>query len=229
MPTWLPVREADRLLWLQNANLKIGTYVGTASIVAGDVTLFNNWTLSYQWILNRKDQIRTVSQDLTEWGDIYANGPEGTALGAFPVAPVYPAAPGLFVPTAGMFIQVVRLMERIRNSAGFTTAIGEDLGIMPGGGGAPLGDPTIECVALPNSEVRVNWVKSSSDGVLVESQRAAEVAWTSLGTDTSSPYLDSRDPLVAGQPEVRRYRVRYVVNDVPTGSYSDVSTVTTVP
>lgn len=44
----------------------------------------------------------------------------------------------------------------------------------------------------------------------------------------SWPYLDSRDVLVAGQPEVRRFRVRYVVNDVAVGNYSDVATLTTV-
>lgn len=110
-----------------------------------------------------------------------------------------------------------------------STAIGEDLGIVPPAGGPPLGDPVLDLVALPASEVRVNWVKSSADGLLVESQRAAEVVWTVLGADNNSPYLDARDALVAGQPEVRRYRGRYIVNDEPVGNYSAVATVTTIP
>lgn len=61
------------------------------------------------------------------------------------------------------------------------------------------------------------------------SQRAAEGTWTVLGTDNNSPYLDARAALVAGQPEVRRYRGRYIVNDVPVGNYSAVATVTTIP
>jgi hypothetical protein len=230
VPTWIPVRESDRLVWLQNFNLKIGLYVGTASITAGDVTLVGNWLATYLWIINRAEQIRTVSQDLTTWKSIFADGPEGAALGAFPTAPVYPATPPLFTPTAGMFLQLVRMAERIRNSAGYTQAIGEDLGIVPpGGGGGPLPDPVIELIALPNSEVRVNWVKGRADSIIIESQRAGETTWTLLGTDSSSPYLDSRAPLVAGQPEVRRYRVRYVVNDEPVGNYSAVASVTTVP
>jgi hypothetical protein len=47
--------------------------------------------------------------------------------------------------------------------------------------------------------------------------------------DRFSPYLDSREPLVAGQPEVRRYRIRYLVGDEPVGKYSAVASVTTVP
>src|SRR3990172_7603932 len=96
-----------------------------------------------------------------------AAGPIGTPLGAAPVAPVYPAPPGLFTPTAGAFTQIVAQAERIRNTAGYTTAIGEDLGIVPPAGVIVLGDPTFTAVAQPNSEVRLDWVKSTSDGVIV--------------------------------------------------------------
>jgi len=66
------------------------------------------------------------------------------------------------------------------------------LGILPPPGGPTLGDPVLDLVVLPGSEVRVNWVKSSADGLPVESQRAAEVTWTVLGTDNNSPYLGAR-------------------------------------
>jgi hypothetical protein len=44
-----------------------------------------------------------------------------------------------------------------------------------------------------------------------------------------SPYTDTREPLHAGVPEVRRYRLRYVKGDVPSGEYTDTMTVTTTP
>lgn len=226
--TWLPRREADRLVWLQNFALKLNVYVGTAGIVAGDVTNVNGYRDLYLWILNRTDQVRTVSQNLTEWKRLLSDGPIGTPIGAAPAAPVYPAAP-LFVPVAGIFPLIIALAERIRNTAGYTTAIGEDLGIEPPVGGVPLGDPSFAVVALPGSEVRLDWVKSTSDGVLIEGQRAAEVVWTSLGTDRYSPYVDGRAPLVAGQPEVRRYRMRYLDGDDAVGAWSPVVSVTTVP
>ncbi|MFN8218639.1 MAG: hypothetical protein U0S12_00700 [Fimbriimonadales bacterium] len=228
MATWLPLRESDRLTWLQNFALKLNTYVGTAGIVAADVTAVNFYRDIFLWTINRTDQVRTVSQDLTEWKRLLTDGPIGTPIGAVPTAPTYPAVP-MGTPVAGIFPLIIALAERIRNTAGYTTAIGEDLGIVPPVGGAPLGDPVFELVALPGSEVRVNWVKSSADGLLVESQRAAEVAWTVLGTDNNSPYLDARPPLAAGQPEVRRYRGRYIVNDEPVGNYSAVASVTTIP
>ena len=229
MPTWLPTREADRLVWLQNYALKLNVYVGTAGIAAGDVTLADGVRDSYQWIINRSDQLSTARQDINEWKRIFADGPIGTPLGAFPAAPVYPGVPPLVTPTAGAFAQLIALAERIRNTAGYTTAIGEDLGIVPPAGAFVLGDPTFTATPLPNSEVRLDWVKSSSDGVIVESQRAAEMTWTNLGTDRFSPFVDGRAALVAGQPEVRRYRIRYLDGDDPVGNYSATVSVTTVP
>jgi len=83
---------------------------------------------------------------------------------------------------------------------------------------------------LPRADADlVVWVKGVYDGVQIESQRAGETLWTLIGMDTSSPYLDSRAPLAAGVPEIRCYRLRYFPNDVPTGNYSDIVTVTTIP
>lgn len=228
MPTWLPPREADRLIWLQNFVLKLAVYVGTAGITAADVTFATGVRDAYQWILNRSDQINTVKQDINQWKAIFVAGPLGTPLGAYPLAPAYPAPP-LFIASADMFGQIVALCERIRNSAGYTTAIGEDLGIVPPGTGGALGDPTFTVTALPNSEVRLNWVKATSSGVVIESQRANETDWTFLANDTVSPYVDTREPLVASSPEVRRYRIRYLINDEPVGNYSAIVSVTTVP
>lgn len=52
---------------------------------------------------------------------------------------------------------------------------------------------------------------------LFADNRAAEGTWTVLGTHHNSPYLNARDALAAGQPEVRRYRGRYIVNDERVG------------
>jgi hypothetical protein len=121
------------------------------------------------------------------------------------------------------------LAERVRNTAGYTTAMGDDLGIALPASVTPLGDSTFTATGLPNSETRLNWVKASSDGVLVKSQRAGEVTWALHGIDRSWPYGDGRQPLVAGSPEVRRYRIRYLSGDDPVGNYSATVSGTKVP
>ena len=86
--------------------------------------------------------------------------------------------------------------------------------------------PDGKAEALPKYEVEISFVKRGHDGVDVESQRAAETAWTYLAFDGFSPYVDDRPPLVPDQPEERRYRLRYRDNDLPVGEYSDVYVVT---
>jgi len=228
MPSWLPRGQAQRLIWLQNFVLKLNVYVGTAGIVAGDVTTVTLYRDFYQWILNRSEQIGTLAQDINVWKSNLADGPLGTPLGSAPGAPVFPIVPA-GTPVAGIFVLIVQLAERIRNTAGITQAILEDLGIVGADSVPVLDDPTFTVTSLPNSQERLDFVKSFSDGVLVESQVGDETTWTLLGTDRFSPYLDARPPQVAGVPEVRRYRIRYLDGDTPVGNYSAVVTVTTIP
>lgn len=227
MPSWLPKAQALRLVWLENYKLKLAIYVGTAGITVADVTLAEDAYDAYAWTIARNEQLRALKEDLTAFKDILADGPIGTPLGAYPAAPVFPAAPGAV--SAGIFPQIILQADRIRNTTGYTRPIGEDLGIEPIGSSVTLGDPLFTALALPNSEVRLDWVKSIASGVLVESQRGNEVSWTVLGVDNYSPYLDARPALVPGQPEVRRYRIRYIVGDEAVGSYSAIVTVTTIP
>lgn len=227
-PSWLPTTDSGKLLFLQNAAAKVALYVGQAGIVAGDVTNMNGWRDWWQWILNRNEQLKSTKEEVNEFKDLMRDGPIGTGLGATPVAPTYPIAP-IFVISAGIFDQLVAFADRTKNTVGYTTVMGEDIGWEAVGGGAPLGDPLFDLLALVGSQVQLDWVKSIADGCVIESQRADEIVWTVLATDHFSPYIDTRAPLVPGQPEVRRYRIRYLVGDDPVGNYSGTFSVTTIP
>jgi len=50
-----------------------------------------------------------------------------------------------------------------------------------------------------------------------------------LGIDLNSPYLDERALLVAGQPEVRDYRLQFYDDDGPTGDFTPIQSVTVTP
>ena len=69
------------------------------------------------------------------------------------------------------------------------------------------------------------------DQIEIQSQRAAEAgwAWALLVFDTNSPYVDGRAPVAAATPEQRRYRARFVDNDLPVGDWSDTVEVTARP
>ena len=75
-------------------------------------------------------------------------------------------------------------------------------------------------------EIRLDWKKMGADGVAIYSRLAGQVAWTRIGTDTSSPYIDGRPLAVAGVPETREYMLRGMVKDDEIGLDSDIQRIT---
>ena len=80
---------------------------------------------------------------------------------------------------------------------------------------------------IPTSESEL--VVWANDQIEIHSKRGVEPDFSLLPVDTNNPYLDARAPLVAGVPEVREYKARYRDNDVPTGTWSAIVSVTAQP
>lgn len=122
------------------------------------------------------------------------------------------------------------LVKRIKAHLLYTEVIGGDLGIIASTiAPSPNAKPTGSARALANSQVELKFVKRGFSGIQVESKRGAEANWSVLGNYLRSPILDTRPLLVAGQPETRSYRYRYLSGNDPVGTVSDTFTVTTIP
>ena len=121
-------------------------------------------------------------------------------------------------------------MRRLKAHPNYTTAIGDDLGIVrPHSAPNNLITPTFTAEVLPNSKVKINFKKKGFSGVYLESQRGNETGWSYLGTFISSPFEDSREPEVDNKPEKRTYRMRYLKGNNFFGQVSDTVTVSTLP
>lgn len=122
-----------------------------------------------------------------------------------------------------IILRVRKMIGRIKRAPGFTAIIGEELDIMPDESGTddPANAKPSFTTAAQVSGVLLDWLKGDFDGVLIESQRGAEATFTFLDKDIKSPYLDTRPNLTAGQPEKRRYRMIYLLDDQIVGQYSD--------
>jgi hypothetical protein len=89
-----------------------------------------------------------------------------------------------------------------------------------------IAKPSGRAIGQPDSEVRVEFTKSAFDGVLIESRRTGQQEWSRLAIDKFSPYVDSRPLARGGKPEVREYRMRFLMHDVPVGEWSDILVAT---
>jgi hypothetical protein len=125
---------------------------------------------------------------------------------------------------------VARARQRagqIKASPAYTTAIGEDCRVVPPeAADADTPKPVLKAKVQTDFAVLLTFAMYHHDQLEIQSQRAGETEWTTIGYDTNSPFNDTRAPLIAGQPENRRYRARYRDDDLPVGEWSDIVEVT---
>ncbi len=140
-----------------------------------------------------------------------------------------PAPPAVLV-AAGIISRIRAAIQRIKAHPGYTDAIGEQLQIVASKTdelNPSEAKPTFK--AVPSvGKITLDWTKGDFDSVVIESQRGAETTYTFLDKDFKSPFVDMRPNLVAGQPEVRRYRMIHLLDDEVVGTYSDEVAITTM-
>ncbi|MBS4029404.1 MAG: hypothetical protein KGZ58_12310 [Ignavibacteriales bacterium] len=195
---FLPRTDAQLNFWLNNFAGKIGNFAPEVGITPEQVTQFETDKTNLATRLNDVQTKKTAYQSSVTEKDVVKDA----------------------------------IIKRIRDAAvvmkrhtNYTVSMGEDLGIVPPEipgipGGTENAMPVFQAVELPD-RIRLDWVKDVFDGVVVQCKRGNETTFTTLGTDTISPYEDTRANLSLGTPEIRTYRLRYLLKDEEVGQWSD--------
>lgn len=117
-----------------------------------------------------------------------------------------------------------RIARQIKSSKTYTTAIGEDLGII--GSDVAEKDTAVMKPSLTakvnGHEVKLKFRKEGTDGIKLYSRRGNETEFTFLALNTASPFTDSRDKLDSAKPEQREYYCYFFDTDTEIGVQSDV-------
>jgi hypothetical protein len=122
------------------------------------------------------------------------------------------------------------IIRRLKAAPGYTDAIGYALKIVGSDDNTDMTTAKVDLSAtVKANDVALAFTKTKSDGVNIYSKRDGDADFVYLAHDTISPYVDNRDMLVPGKPEVRRYKAIYVVGDDETGYFSDEVVVTVQP
>ena len=207
---YLPTRIADRALWLQNFNTKIGGYATAFGISTTETGIINAFTLFYVWLAAFLGYLDEFKQSVTQFKNILSSAPVGTPLGTFPTytPPTMPTMPT----QSGLFNFISGIAKRIKAQTSiYTTAIGEDLGI--------IGDewdfdpdtfvPPLTSKLLPDG-VKLITEKSQTDGTNFYGSINGG-GWVLLGRDNTPPYVDTRPLTTPGVAEQRSYKCRGVI------------------
>ena len=228
---YFPAAQAAHPEWFNNLADHIDDYSAIHGLAAADVT-------------ELKEDCRYCAHAAGTWITEARNfGPSSTAalevlytgssagdyiLPGF-LPPALPA--GVSAVAAGALDRIFRKVQDIKNAPGFNEALGLALGIIGQTATTPPELPVFSLKALmggPCECVRVEFKKYGRMGVTIEGRRGTG-PWESLAIATDSPWLDDRPLLVATQPEVREYRLRFWDKGVPTGDWTDVARITVSP
>lgn len=225
----IPVTENGRKSWAENMLLKFPPLREQLGFTeAEEKALFDDlkmliYVITATQSINAEAKARTAYKRQMLDGEANGGGAPPLPLNTLPVPPATIVLPGV----TG---RIRAAIQRIKTQPGYTTAIGEQLQIEISGSNDlnhETAKPPFKASASIG-KVRLDWTKSELDGVVIESQRGAETAFSLLDKDFKPPFEDLRPNLVAGQPEVRRYRMIYLLDDALVGTYSDEVAVTTL-
>ena len=232
MPSTLPHNESELLPWARNFLAKFPPEAPNLGFAPPEIESIQADLASLIYLLELVPLYRTRMQELTAYKNLLKDGPSGAATGSLPTFSAPATPPRAVAP--GIVPRLQSVVQRARLHPSCTEALQKSLGIALSTAAASpslVGHvaPKARTASLPSNEVRIEFVRGDSDGVLVESRRGDETEWRPLAVDRFSPYVDTRPALKAGASEKREYRLRYLDEDDPVGPYSDILVVHTIP
>lgn len=193
---YIPKRDGDLLLWLENYKTKIalvGASFGMTATEIGDEQAECDKMI---------EAINTVKQ----------------AKDAFAAAVA--ARDAMFQQAVGMLRTNI---GRHKKAIGFTDTIAQDLGVV---GSSSVLNPTTYKASITaeifGGFVRIKFKKLGADGVNIYHRKKGSATWLFLARDTRSPYDDHIQLTTPNQPEHWEYMAYGVLDDEQIGLQSDI-------
>jgi hypothetical protein len=240
MSDYVKAGDIQFVAQLTNFKQKLPTYatlfgltVAQTDAVAADADY-----LSY--VVLRANGVPGFAQDWTKLKNIVRVGGDGTIIPPFPSPPDVSMPPAITIQpnVEGRFRTLVGQLKAHNN---YSKAIGEDLLIeaVDTEFDAENYKPEGSAKAVLNV-VTVKFSKKGVDGQAIYSKVTSGVSalpptpgsgsptpaslsqYSKIAIDFHSPYVDNRPLAVAGQPELREYYLRGVLNDEEIGVPSDI-------
>jgi len=226
---YYPTRSADQIVWLENFRNKLGTHGAALGLAAPTVA---NLVADARWLVYTLGSwlpaARAYTLACTAAAKEAQSGPGGSVALVLPVfvPPLLPAADGAIpavVPRPpGALTGIFDAVQAMKAAAGYTEAIGMDLGIE----GAADSGPDFATVqpilttTLSGSSVQVGWGWEGNAKYLdqCEIQVDRGQGWTLLTIDTTPNYWDNAAHPT--NPARWKYRAIYRVGDQQVGLWS---------
>ena len=222
--SYLPVSDADRVVWLNNFSSRIGQYASSLGLIASELVSVQRDAAMFSYIVQLHDSGHQYWTALSGLKKQLRSSPQQSAAPAIPSSPAAGAPPA--VVSSGVFNRIVLLVARIKQSSAYSTTMGQDLNVIPP---AIVFNPND---MLPNLSIRIEsghpllkWRKGEADGVQLYVDRRDTNGFVPLAKVFRNTYLDTM-PVPANQfTATWDYKARYLIGDDEVGQFSVVISV----
>lgn len=225
-PDYYPIKLADKGPWHGNFSAK-ATLTGTLyGLSAAQVTQAAVDAEVVRLLINHNEQVDAFSKALTAFMRRMLRGKPTDPAGQPPTPPA-----ALILPPGGLAAIEARTRQYagiIKASSAYNKGVGEGYGIVAPERGE-LATPRIRSArALTNSMIELKVRKPGYRAAVVDCRRG-DGDWEQVAFMTTAVWIDTRPPLVPGQPEVREYRCQGYAGNRRVGDFSQVVSIVTVP
>lgn len=221
---YLPSTDAEKAIWLNNFTIKVSMYASTLGVSATELSNLQKDNAAYQYVIDLLNQYRRAVSNLTSYKNMMKHAVNNQQLGVIPTFTVLPTPPPS-VPE-GIFDRVTKLATRIKMSLNYTTAIGNDLGIVSSTTDIDTYSLKPELrISLNVGRPHIKWTKGQADATDLYVDRNDGLGFLMIGRFTRSEYLDITVLPDGKRYEEWHYKAIYVIADKLVGLYSDVMSV----
>ena len=219
---FFPKREGDQTFWFSNIQSKAANYYTALDISTArqtKLTLTLNW-LIWTWQVYAPTR-RPEGPASTNWRNNLATGTPDPMTSAAPPEPATLTPPS-GTPYFGMLTWLFEEIARWKTAEGYTDTIGKDLGVIGAAATAHTAPPELRLVSQALNEAKLGFTLHEHEGVWMQCLRAGDAGYTDVGSDTASPWTDTRPVKVSGTPEWRDYRACWWNNSTPSMQFGPV-------
>lgn len=222
---WYPRQQDDLGVWHASFAAQAGATGLAHGLTAPQIAQIQADAAAVSAILAFTLQVDAFAQAATAWKTLMFSGRVGLQQ-IEPPAPVTPPdLPDGHLPA--IMARTRQYAAIVRASENYSRAVGESFGIVPPQDAEPS-TPRIRALALSQSQVELGIVKKGFTLAAIDSRRGGG-SWEPIGVSMMKTFVDSRPPLVAGQPEVREYRAQGMQRNNRVGALSMVVNAVTIP
>jgi hypothetical protein len=222
---YLPMDEKGRLLWLKNFAGKISIYAAILNVTPAEVTAILNDLAYFDYVLDMVNKYKQNVNQRVTYKNLLLNGDGNTPpIGGIPANPTMGVAPTAV--SAGIIKRAIALAQRIKKQASYTTAIGDELGII--GDEETIDVSTMKPILVIDkiaNKPNLKWKKQSMQGIKIYVDRTGN-GYEFLAIDTQPNYLDNSPLPSVGTSAIWKYKAVYILHDEEVGEYSDEVSIT---